>query len=78
MARFDYEGAPQVRGGGGVLTLLADGQVVATGHLPRTLPGIFSLNEGLDVGTDYGSPVGDYPFPSDFTGMLSDVRIDLR
>ena len=78
VARFDYEGAPQVRGGGGVLTLLADGQVVATGHLPRTLPGIFSLNEGLDVGTDYGSPVGDYPFPSDFTGMLSDVRIDLR
>ena len=79
VARFDYDvGLPAERGRGGTITLLADGQPVATGRLPRTLPFIFSLNEGLDVGADYGSPVGDYPFPYAFTGRLRDVHVDLR
>lgn len=76
---FDYDGAsPAERGLGGTLTVMADGHPVASGRLPRTLPNVFSMNEGFDVGTDYGSPVGDYPFPYPFTGNLGAVQVDLR
>ena len=79
VARFDYEGkTPRERGLGGILTLLADGKEIASGRLERTLSSVFSLSEGLDVGADFGSPVGDYPFPSPFTGKLDEVRVDLQ
>jgi len=79
VARFDYDGkTPAERGRGGTITLLVDGKEVATGRLPRTIPNIFSLNEGMDVGADFGSPVGDYPFPASFSGKLSSVRIDVK
>ncbi|HTZ70525.1 MAG TPA: arylsulfatase [Acetobacteraceae bacterium] len=77
--RFDYDGAAgKERGKGGTVTLLADGKRIGAGRLPRTLPTIFAVNEGLDVGADYGSPAGDYPFPFPFTGALTQVEIDLR
>lgn len=76
--RFDYDGAAGDRGRGGRITLLADGKAIGTGTLPRTLPSVFALNEGLDVGADYGSPVAGYPVPSRFTGKLQSVTVDLQ
>ena len=77
-ARFDYDGAAGERGKGGRVTLLADDRPIGDGRLPRTLPSVFALNEGMDVGADYGSPVADYALPSRFTGDLGSVRVDLR
>lgn len=76
--RFDYEGKAGERGAGGHVTLLADGKAIGSGKLPRSLPGIFALNEGLDIGADYGSPAGGYPVPSRFTGDLRKVTVDLK
>ena len=77
--RFDYDGAPgQEVGKGGTLTFFADGAALGRGRLPETLRSIFAVNEGMDVGADYGSPVGDYPMPFPFVGDLASVRVDLR
>jgi arylsulfatase len=55
-----------------------DGEKVAEGRIERTIPFRFSLDEGLDVGEDTGTPVNltcDVPFRS--TGHLDKVTIDL-
>ena len=78
-ARFDYDGvAGKDVGKGGTLTFFADGAKLGVGRLPATVRGLFAVNEGMDVGADYGSPVGDYPMPFAFAGKLESVRIDLR
>lgn len=75
--RFDYRGAAGERGAGGVVSFHADGKRIGRGELDRTLPNLISINEGLDVGVDYGSPVADYPFPAPFTGVLHSVTLEL-
>ncbi|MFV0645937.1 MAG: arylsulfatase [Sphingomonadaceae bacterium] len=75
---FAYEGKEGERGRGGTVTLLADGKVMATGRLTRTVTGLFAIHEGLDVGADYGSPVADYPFPAPFSGELKTVQVTLQ
>lgn len=76
---FDYDGASRaVRGAGGTVTLFADGKEIGRGRIDRTLPNMFSVNEGMDIGTDYGSPVSDYPFPAPFSGALDKVTLDLK
>jgi arylsulfatase len=78
--RFAYDGkSPQEFGRGGIVALWADGRKVGEGRLPKTLPWMFSLLEGMDVGADYGSPVSDqYPLPFPFAnGQLDTVTIDL-
>ena len=64
-------------GQGGVVTILANGREIGRGSLPHTLPGVFSLAEGMDVGADYGSPAGAYPVPSTFSGKLGKVVVDV-
>jgi arylsulfatase len=54
---FVYDGKPGERGKGGTITLSANGNKVAEGKLPKTIPIQFSLGEGLDIGRDVGSPV---------------------
>lgn len=77
--RFAYEGVPGKEvGKGGTVTLFADGHAIGSGHIERTLTAVFSLNEGMDVGADYGSPAGDYPFPFPFHGDLQSVVLDLK
>jgi arylsulfatase len=79
VARFDYDGvAGKGLGQGGTLTFFADGARMGEGRLPRTLRGLFAVNEGMDIGADYGSPVGNYPMPFPFKGNLETVHIDLR
>ena len=78
-ARFTYDGqAGKDFGAGGTLTLWADGQQIGKGRLDKTLRGVFSVAEGLDVAADYGSPVSDdYSLPFPFSGALQSISIDL-
>ena len=66
-------------GKGGTGTLSADGKQIAQGKIERTVPIRYSLDEGLDVGEDTGTPVDlSYDVPFKFTGKISKVTIDLK
>jgi arylsulfatase len=73
---FDYAGGGPGRGA--KLDLRVDGKSVATGSISRSAPSFFTIDERLDVGTDSGSPVGDYPANDRFTGEIRELEIDLR
>jgi arylsulfatase len=74
---FAYDGGGI--GKGGTATLSVDGREVAKGRVERTVPIRISLDEGLDVGEDTGTPVNlDYDVPFEFTGRVQRVTIDLR
>jgi arylsulfatase len=72
--RFDYDGGGI--GKGADLRLLVNGKGVAEGRLAASVPGFFSIDETFDVGTDTGSPAGDYPAGFDFEGQIE--RVVLR
>ncbi|WP_028644116.1 arylsulfatase [Nocardioides sp. URHA0020] len=60
------------------ITLLTDGEVVASGQVPVSAPLLFSANDCLDIGTCLGGPVSlDYydraPFP--FNGTIEQVEV---
>ncbi|MBW2268132.1 MAG: arylsulfatase [Deltaproteobacteria bacterium] len=76
--RFDfaYDGGGLGRGGSG--TLLVDGEVVGRGRIERTTPAFFSIDETFDVGTDTGSPAGEYPPHYAFTGGIRRVTLELK
>ncbi len=79
VAEVAYDGKPGERGKGATVTLLANGQKVGTGTLPRTVPIQFSLSEGMDIGTDLGSAVDfTYKQPFSFTGKIEKVTFDLK
>ena len=74
---FKYDGGGMGKGGTG--TLSADGKQIAQGKIERTVPIRYSLDEGLDVGEDTGTPVDlSYDVPFKFTGKISKVTIDLK
>jgi arylsulfatase A-like enzyme len=74
---FKYDGGGM--GKGGTITLTANGKTIAEGRLAKTIPIQFSLGEGLDVGTDIGSPVDfTYKLPFTFTGKVEKVTVDLK
>jgi len=76
---FAYEGKPGERGKGATVTLTANGNKVAEGKLPRTIPLQISLGEGLDVGMDFGSAVDfTYRLPFAFTGKIEKVTYELK
>jgi arylsulfatase len=60
------------------VALKVDGREVASGLVPMSAPLGFTANDGLDFGTDIGSPVGiEYydraPFP--FNGTIEQARV---
>jgi arylsulfatase len=74
---FVYDGGGF--GKGGTATLSVDGKVVAKGRIEKTVPIRISLDEGLDVGEDTGTPVNlSYDVPFKFTGEIAKVVIDLK
>jgi arylsulfatase len=74
---FKYDGGGMGKGGTG--TLSADGKQIAQGKIERTVPIRYSLDEGLDVGEDTGTPVNlTYDVPYKFTGKIDKVVIDLK
>lgn len=79
-ARFSYDGETgKDFGAGGIVSLWADGKKLGEGRLEKTLRGLLSISEGMDVAADYGSPVSDdYPFPYPFKGKLQSVTINLE
>ena len=79
-AKFAYEGKQgQPPGAGGTVTLLADGKPIGSGRVDHTLPVVFSVTDGLDVGLDLGSPVSDhYEPPFRYQGQLDSVTLDLQ
>ena len=71
---FAYDGGFAA---GGDVALSVDGVLVAEGHVPNTVPVIFSMSgETFDVGVDTGSPVGPYPHQFEFTGKIVGVTIE--
>jgi arylsulfatase len=74
---FAYDGGGI--GKGGTATLTVDGGQVARGRIDKTVPIRISLDEGLDVGEDTGTPVNlNYDVPFKFTGKIHKVTIDLK
>ncbi|MBP1684248.1 MAG: arylsulfatase [Deltaproteobacteria bacterium] len=66
-------------GGGGTVTLLANGNEIGHGRLEKTIPFRLSLDETFDVGEDTGTPVvEDYQVPFRFNGQLDKVTIVLE
>jgi hypothetical protein len=65
-------------GKGGVGTITIDGKKTGEGRIAKTQPGIFSVDDLADVGTDDGTPVTDYGKSRKFTGTLNKVTIETR
>lgn len=75
--RFAYDGGGA--GKGGEATLLCDGTEIGRGRVERTVPGLFSFDEGLDVGLDSLDPVvEDYGTPKGaFNGRIETVVVNI-
>lgn len=75
--RFDYDGGGAGRGG--EVRFIADGVEIGKGRVEKTVPALFSFDEGLDVGFDSLDPVvDDYATPKGaFTGTIDKVVIDI-
>jgi len=65
-------------GAGGSGTISVDGNKVGEGRIAKTQPGIFSVDDLADVGTDDGTPVTDYGGSPKFKGTLKKVTIEVR
>jgi arylsulfatase len=66
-------------GKGATATIFVDDKQVATGHMDRTVPYRFSLDESFDVGADTGTPVvDDYKMPFTYRGKINTLMIDLK
>ena len=74
---FTYDGPGLGKGGTGII--LVNGKKVAEGKIDRTQGGIFSADEGADVGQDGETPVSDDYKQGDnkFTGKIHKVTIDV-
>jgi hypothetical protein len=76
-----YEFVPDAPkpGTGGKCMLFVDGKQVAQGYIPKTVPFIFSGDEGADVGLDAETAVSDDYKEGDnkFTGTIVKVTIDI-
>ena len=65
-------------GKGGIGLLFVDGVEVASGHIPRTQPTIFSADETADVEIDLATPVVESigaEAKSRFTGAIPGVTV---
>jgi arylsulfatase len=73
---FKYDGGGIAKGG--MATLFVDGQKAGEGRVDQTEPAVFSADETLDIGDEFGSPVTpDYPKEKKFTGDVNWVEIDV-
>jgi arylsulfatase len=73
---FTYDGGGIAKGG--LVTLYVGGQKVGEGRVDRTEPAVFSADETLDIGDEFGSPVTpDYPEDKKFSGDVNWGAIDV-
>ena len=59
-------------------TISVNGTKVGEGRIEKTQPGIFSVDDLADVGTDDGTPVTDYGGSPKFKGTLNKVIIEVK
>lgn len=80
-ARFAPTSEPDIPhglGSPGRIALYANDRKIGEGEIPRTLPLLMSLGEGLCLGRDGASPVSMlYRAPFEFTGTLEKCVIDV-
>ena len=72
---FAYDGGGL--GKGGTATLFIDGEPAGEGRIEQTEAFLFSADETLDVGNEYGSPVTDDYDTRPFNGKVHWVEIDV-
>ena len=65
---FKYDGDGRGKGGTGTITI--DGAKAGEGRIEKTQPGIFSVDDLADVGTDDGTWVANYGSAAKFNGKL--------
>ena len=81
--RYEFEptGKPDLaigKGSPGKAQLYIDGKLVGETAFPVTVPLMFGLSGGVQVGRNEGSPVtSDYAPPFAFTGTIHNVVIDV-
>jgi arylsulfatase len=74
---FAYDGGGAGKGGTG--TIYVNDKKVAEGHIERTQLGMFSADEGADVGMDLATPVSsEYQPPFKFEGKISKVTVEVK
>jgi arylsulfatase len=75
---FAYDGGHP--GSGGVSRLSVDGAQVGEARVPRTMPFMYSGDEGVDVGTDNETPVTEEYEEGDnaFTGTIHRVTVEAK
>jgi arylsulfatase len=76
VAKVDYDGGGL--GKGASVELLMDHISVAKGRIERTVPFSFTVDDGMDVGEDSGTPVTtSYDVPFRFEGILHKLVVSL-
>jgi arylsulfatase len=73
---FKYDGGGMGKGGIGIITV--NGKKVAEKRIEKTQPGIFSVDDLADVGTDDGTHVADYGASAKFSGKIASVTIERK
>jgi len=73
---FKYDGGGM--GKGGVGTIYVNDKKVAEKRLEKTQPGIFSVDDLADIGTDDGTHVADYGASAKFKGKINYVTIERK
>jgi len=65
-------------GKGGLGTISVNGKIVAEKRIEKTKPGVFSVDDLADIGTDDGTHVADYGKSAKFNGKIEYVTIERR
>ena len=73
---FKYDGGGMGKGGVGTITV--NGKKVAEKRIEKTQPGLFSVDDLADVGTDDGTHVADYGASAKFNGKIASVTIERK
>ncbi len=73
---FKYDGGGM--GKGGVGTIYVNDKKVAEKRLEKTQPGIFSVDDLADIGTDDGTHVADYGASAKFKGTINYVTVERK
>jgi arylsulfatase len=70
---FKYDGGGLGKGGNGTISI--DGVKAGEARIEKTQPGIFSVDDLADVGTDEGTWVANYGSEAKFNGKLNKLSI---
>ncbi len=73
---FKYDGGGM--GKGGVGTIMVNDKKVVEKRIEKTQPGIFSVDDLADIGTDDGTHVADYGKSAKFNGKIEYVTVERR